>query len=664
MNVAVFKICLFLWVIGTSICFADIYCDGESECTGQNITHLSGNVECNGFDSCRNAQISSRSTLIAAGAYSAFGATLLTDSAICYGEFSCANVDYLQNYQTVECGGYKSCFDINITLATSNVSISYLYTTGYASGASSTLNLYQNTEITTSAALSLYKSTINMYQSSTILAYAYFGLTSANLYCETNQTCTIECYGYGCANISSATGNGTYNVTCTDNFVSNVLCDQVTNTLTIDFDHDFPSALIDALFRPNIEQDSNLEDRIYLMYKNLSRPNVLGINCGDSQECQNLNDTLNYHNRAICCTSYAGCYDSSGLLSINTTLMNNKQNDSNFDLIGFYCGGYDSCADFNGDNIVHEIMLDILENTLHNYSYDIRCNGVTSCDNVKLDDADNLFCGAAGGCYRSTISSITTIYGTGHASLQSASISNTIGDIYCIADSACMFAMLRETGGNIYGIGYRSLMFGNVSNSVDNTIIEKMYVVGSSSGFLITINNVKSLYAFGFEALFVGDISGIRNLYVNGDEALSFSTITTGLSINDNSTDSMVILDIDGNNNYFYDVKCSSGDECFIYCRSNTSCTRMTLTCNGICYIDCGNYTSGYTYNQCPHNISGTWYGGIPTQVPTQIPTAIPTTISTNKQTVFPTPQTSFSTSTVIIIITHLLCQQFLGACT
>ena len=78
-------------------------------------------------------------------------------------------------------------------------------------------------------------------------------------------------------------------------------------------------------------------------------------------------------------------------------------------------------------------------------------------------------------------------------------------------------------------------------------------------------------------------VSGIRNLYVSGRDALRNSSITTKLSISDNSTDSRVILDIDGTNNYSYHVSCSSGDKCFIYCRSETSCTNMMLVCDGMC---------------------------------------------------------------------------------
>ena len=46
----------------------------------------------------------------------------------------------------------------------------------------------------------------------------------------------------------------------------------------------------------------NDDDDVCSMYKNLSEPNVLGINCGDYGECSFEFSTLNYTNKAICCT--------------------------------------------------------------------------------------------------------------------------------------------------------------------------------------------------------------------------------------------------------------------------------------------------------------------------------------------------------------------------
>ena len=163
--------------------------------------------------------------------------------------------------------------------------------------------------------LSLYNATIHMHKSSSIHAYQDFALNGANLYCETGQTCTIYCYSYGCANISSANGNGIYSVDCRYNIISNILCNtsnhDAINALAIDFDHDLslPCQLIETLINFNIEDDLNNDNcnEIYLLYKNLldSDINVLGINC-DFRDCNF--QTINYINQTICCTGSDGCY--------------------------------------------------------------------------------------------------------------------------------------------------------------------------------------------------------------------------------------------------------------------------------------------------------------------------------------------------------------------
>ena len=125
-------------------------------------------------------------------------------------------------------------------------------------------------------------------------------------------------------------------------------------------------------------------------------------------------------------------------------------------------------------------------------------------------------------------------------------------------------------------------------------------------------------------------ISGIRNLDVNGIDSLRGRTITTQLTINDASIANAqkVKLYIDGTNDYAYDVTCSNGDKCVINCLSNTSCTNMIWNCDGVCYLDCGNYSASANGNDCPSSISGTWYPLIvtptinPTMIPTQYPSA------------------------------------------
>ena len=69
------------------------------------------------------------------------------------------------------------------------------------------------------------------------------------------------------------------------NCVFNILCntsDDIVDCLTIDFENNLASALIEALISRNVENDLTEHDALYLMYKNLSNPNALGINCGEA----------------------------------------------------------------------------------------------------------------------------------------------------------------------------------------------------------------------------------------------------------------------------------------------------------------------------------------------------------------------------------------------
>ena len=126
-----------------------------------------------------------------------------------------------------------------------------------------------------------------------------------------------------------------------------------------------------------------------------------------------------------------------------------------------------------------------------------------------------------------------------------------------------------------------------------------------------SVANMRKLIEFN------DNLSGVRNLFVNGIDSLQGSTITTQLTINDEK----VKIYIDGTNDYAYDVICSNGDKCFINCLSNTSCTNMILFCDGVCYLNYGNYS--------PSSISGTWYSLTPTTNPTMIPTQYPIIQST-----------------------------------
>ena len=636
---------LFHFCIDDCFAVTDIDCTQESECAEEPVLSSSQTINCWGFNSCSDVTTIRTRNLYARGAYSAYNATNITSGYIsnCHGESSCRNIDHLESRLSTVCGGSKSCMNTTIAHDSTAYNSPTIMLNGFKSGAYSRINVYREINIKVRGTLSLYNGNINMYTSAEIVADAAFGLNGANLFCASGKNCTISCYNFGCANISSATGDGNYIIDCSNNFISNILCntsDDITYSLTIDFEHDLPNELIEALITPNISDDLQSEDKIYLMYQNLSNPNILGKNCGDYRECNY--STLNYDNQAIICSAYQGCQYGSGLLTVNTQ---NTTLVSDWNLIGIYCGGHSSCRDGDGSTSNNQFMINKLNINNNNKSswneFDIHCDGYQTCIHMNLKSSDNLFCSSTQSCYFSTISSMGTIFVTGTRGLHDATVSSTSGNVYCVAYSACYGSVINQTGGNVYAIGRYAIFESIIANEIDNTIIEKIYAFGYKAASKSSISNVKSLDASGYQVLTDCYIIGIRNLYVNGTDALSGGTITTGISINDNSTDSRVVLDIAGTNDNSYSVTCSSGDECFIYCRSNTSCANMILECYGTCYINCKNYTK--SSNQCPNIDYGVVNGSTPTQSSTAIPTEFPTTLPSDIPTMNPT-QTPSST--------------------
>ena len=166
---------------------------------------------------------------------------------------------------------------------------------------------------------------------------------------------------------------------------------------------------------------------------------------------------------------------------------------------------------------------------------------------------------------------------------------------------------------------------------------------------LIRINNVESLFASGFQVMYGASISRVRTLYVNGNDSLSASVLTTQLTVktsNNTKNDSKVRLYFNETNSNTYYVTCSIGDECIMKCLSNTSCTSMVLTCDGVCYLNCE--------NNCPSNVSGTWYPLTatvnattdPSQYPTIKPSVLPTNVVSSTYTSYHTLTNNFVSNT------------------
>ena len=141
-------------------------------------------------------------------------------------------------------------------------------------------------------------------------------------------------------NVSSINGNGTYIIDCRYNLVSN---DDYISIVAL---NDVPSDIQRIGFKD--------VDTLSLCTNSL----ILTINCGNYEACHS--DTLNYTNKAICCSSSGGCRYSSIALVVN--LSNTSINDESKDMIGVYCDGYRSCEDDDGNETM-------IRQRLNRYSY-------------------------------------------------------------------------------------------------------------------------------------------------------------------------------------------------------------------------------------------------------------------------------------------------------
>ena len=616
----------FLLSFVVKTCHGETICSNQQEC--KLISNLSDDeVECRGFASCLHAQNINTSLFYGQGSYSAYGASNVVSTGVsyCYGDSSCRNIVNFTSHDT-NCNGYRSCFGSTIELPnsiTSDQHINYKFN-GDESGAFTTLNLHQSTNITAYGRLSLHESIINMYSPSIIHAVGFASLSGATLYCETGQFCQVSCHDYGCYNvsISSFNGDGDYLVDCSDNMIPNALCygDDVNNISV--------AALNDLLSVHDLTQIGFDNVDTYLLCLNSS---ILGINCGDYSECQF--SIFNYENEAICCSAHNGCFYTSTTLTVNLT-STTSISDELANMIGIYCGGYLSCNTGRNDKFI--IVNENINENDYNYnisqSFGIFCDGAYGCNRLHLSGADNLLCRGMGGCHYSIVDTIKNVFVFGFYGAHGANISSISGNIYCMGVASCQYATFSEISGNIYGISHDALDQVIISNT--KTITNKIYVIGNQLSNWIAVHNVKSIFASGNQVLQGGIVSGLRNLNVSGRDSLSGSVLTTKIIIMDEyayntsiGSDSKVTLYIDGTNSETYNVTCSTGDECYIHCQSNTGCTNMILTCKGVCYLNCGNYSVA-NGNDCPSTIIGVWYplSTSPTMIPTDHPTRNHTT--------------------------------------
>ena len=420
-------------------------------CACTSLTLTGSETYCRGFASCIHAQsIESTSNLYASGSYSAYNATNVTSSgSFCYGDSSCRKITHFQS-EYITCNGYRSCFGSTITRPeNSTYTLSNIVLNGDESGAFTTLNIYDDTKIYAKGRLSMYESKVNIFVSSSLYAQGFASLSGANLYCEKGQTCTIYCHAYGCYNISSINGNGTFDTRCAHNKVSNVLCNETQDDATDDIS-------IGALNNLSSDiMDIGFEDVDALSLCSNLNSSMLGINCGDYEECQN--DALNYTYKAICCSGAYGCEYSSATLTV-TNLSNINVSDN---IIGIYCHGSGSCQDIISGNKKFMIQESADYGCNISQSYNIFCDGYFACLYLDLSGTGNIFCRAFESCETVKIDAIKNAFIFGSTGMDNGTISNVSGSVYCLALQSCSGTRFSQIGREYLWTSKKGIKWGN-----------------------------------------------------------------------------------------------------------------------------------------------------------------------------------------------------------
>lgn len=608
-----------------------VLCENSYECYGD--SNITGSlIDCYGAYSCGNSgKMEASGSISLTGFHSAFSSSSVTsysnlDQTECFGASACRNVAILYNYyKGNDCYGSYSC--VNVTHTGDNV-----YGYGYDSSSFATINRSDGilSTIYVAGASSFQYTKINIYGTTWLNTYVDFGMVGAELYCHTGITCSVDCMGYGCANISSMTGGGSYSIDCEYNLGDNIACDAGEFELDLQLGTDIP----DILYKRYNQLDDykSLNPEIGQAMCTSGRNNLIGANCADNKACDY--DDILLNNSAVCCTGYYACEYGDIDLTISDDLVVNSS-----DSIGIMCGGSLSCDETS--IIIHNANT-YVDSDGNNKTVNVYCDGASACQKATIIRGGyDVFCNSFYACYQVRIYQNENVYSLGYAALVDSEVYDTGKNVYCLAFRSCRDTIIGEIGNVVYGFGYYSLQEANVYNIASNKTISKVYVVGYLTGYQARFQNVESLYAGGHFALQHAKIQGIRELVVSGVDVLFNTTIATGLTNNRmyDESGNMVTMYIKGTNSNSYTVICDTNETCYIYCESSTACTNMILTCNGTCFVVCDE-----DGNQCPQIVTGNSYlimaptsyptepsivpthsPSVPTYIPSQMPTVVPT---------------------------------------
>eukprot|EP01084_Bolivina_argentea_P022397 41623_1 len=187
-----------------------------------------------------------------------------------------------------------------------------------------------------------------------------------------------------------------------------------------------------------------------------------------------------------------------------------------------------------------------------------------------------------------------------------------VGPICCRAYTACRDATLiynNATEPSVVCSGVLSCWFMDISS--DSNIIVECSGQSSCNHMQLTNVNGGYMYCYGGNSCAWASVARISNIHCMANLACANTHISSnGLDI--------TVLFAAHQAGLGATIICNRGDYCTILCLAHYSCPDVDLICNGICFVECNEYT------KCPNG----WTSS-PTEFPTDPTTNIPTTDAT-----------------------------------
>ena len=585
-------------------------------------------VECVGYRSCDSSIINTSSSLVCDGGYSCFNSSSVTvaGDVDCKGLFSCA--DSILNGNILECYGEKSCLNAILNDDNANNELKC-----YAFDACMGSTIRVNNDVEFEGFFSGRDAVIYSHGSH---VYHFQGTQSgynAQLVCEDGDTCDIRCWDNNCNHLELINNGGTINVTCEYDAGQSNICPNGKQLSA--FMYETPN-LLNLTVSPRFDFDvSNNYDPC--------NTDKGAIHCDDARDSECDSQLIN-NNGTICCSGEWSCLEIIIVSNVTTSITSSEGT-------GVRCDADGACVRstitaktgdmyFTGSFTARDATIEATS------KFDIFCSGAWSCYKSTMRNSKNVYCLAPYSCQQANISGIVNnIYLYGKYTGQYGNIENIGGSVFCEGYQSChcydCSYVISNVTGDIYASGYQSL-YGRQIEDIGGSLLG----FGNQALGFTTVNNVHNLHVDGTYCFDNSYINGVNNIKTNGTNSVKGSTILT-------NADGIFTMELYGRDTESFDVTCTSGDRCYIFCYERYSCIGMALTCHGNCFIDCDN--EGNTRG-CP-TVAGnySYYWNSSTHLPTHIPSIIPTLIPTANPTLIPTTNpTNTTSSTTLGVVTTI----------